>query len=610
MSLTWASATAAHRSQREIRRSRSDDSGIVIVWFALSLTVLLGFVGFAIDLSNWWRVSNQLQATSDAAALAGVVRLPGNLTAAREEAERIVLANSDTIGDITTNIDYGNNEAQLRVTTSVTVRNSFLGALGMGSTTLSRTSTAEYQGPIAMGSPENILGNDPESGTARDYWLMKASESNRKENGDRFGASLVDGAIGNKTDPVSTTSEYDPNGYSYLIRVEAGAPAGELVIDVYDPAHINVGYACGVSTDWAATGMPDPTLAAAWQATPAGSPLNVVPDNPLYGQGQMYSDATIRFGNDDTSPFCSGDSSPEGYGPVGPWSDQEITFIIRRPAANGGDPLSGAIINQVNCTSAERTFPAVGSWAGDTQDMQGFLAPDGWQRDNPTGRYVRKVFHRWVRICRIPAPVAGDYAIQTVTRPGDEGQNRFSLRAGIVASGSNASPTLGQNQGVKVFANGRLPIYVNALRPTGLPGTPEFYVAEIPAGNGGRVLTLEFWDIGDVGSADGNPAYTTFEVLAPSGGVTCSITPVLAGAVANGCQLSGIESYSWPQWLYQGQLVTARITLPTNYSCSSNPAIGCWFRVRMSYSPNARPVDSTTWTARLDGNPVRLVRNP
>jgi Flp pilus assembly protein TadG len=610
MSLTSARALLAPTGSRDQGRSRRDDSGIVIVWFALSLTMLLGFVGFAIDLSNWWRVANQLQATSDAAALAGAVRLPGNLTAAREEAERIAQANGGSIGAITTAIGYGNNEAQLTVTTTVTVRNAFLGVLGIGTTTLSRTSTAEYQGPIPMGSPENILGNDPESGTRRDYWIVKASEDNRKENGDRFGSSVVDGAVGNKTDPVSLTSEYDPNGYSFLIRVEPGAPAGELVIDVYDPAHINVGFACGTATDGAATGMPDPAMAADWQATPAASPLNVVPGNPLYGQGAMYSDATTRYGNDDTSPFCPGDSSPAVYDPGGPWSNQEMSFIVRRPAANGGDPLSGTIIDQLNCSSAERTFPAVGSWAGDTQDIQGFLAPTGWQRDTPTGHYVRRVFHRWVRICRITAPVAGDYAIQAVTRPGDEGQNRFSLRAAIVPSGTNTNPALGQNQGVKVFANGRLPIYVNAVRPGGLPGTPEFYVAEIAAGNGGRVLTLEFWDIGDVGSGDGNPATTTFEVLAPNGGVTCSISPVLGGAVANGCELSGIESMSGPQWLYQGQLVTAQIALPSNYSCSPNPAIGCWFRVRMHYSPNARPIDSTTWTARLDGNPVRLVRNP
>src|SRR5690606_25152252 len=55
--------TWAERNRRE--------RGVVLVWFTLLLVAILAFVGFAIDLSNWWYQAQKLQRAADAGAHAG-----------------------------------------------------------------------------------------------------------------------------------------------------------------------------------------------------------------------------------------------------------------------------------------------------------------------------------------------------------------------------------------------------------------------------------------------------------------------------------------------------------------------------------------------------------
>jgi hypothetical protein len=54
---------------------------------------------------------------------------------------------------------------------------------------------------------------------------------------------------------------------------------------------------------------------------------------------------------------------------------------------------------------------------------------------------------------------------------------------------------------------------------------------------------------------------------------------------------------------FNGLWVTAQVDIPTNYTCSSN----CWWKMEIQ---NSQPHDRTTWSARIIGNPVRLVPNP
>jgi hypothetical protein len=55
----------------------------IFVLTALSLTMVLGFSGLVIDVGAWYRAKRQLQATADAAALAGAQALPDDPATAR-----------------------------------------------------------------------------------------------------------------------------------------------------------------------------------------------------------------------------------------------------------------------------------------------------------------------------------------------------------------------------------------------------------------------------------------------------------------------------------------------------------------------------------------------
>ena len=65
----------------------------MLVWFALMLVMLIGFAGFAVDVSNWWLQAERLQRAADAGAHAGVVFLPADLPTARTTARSEIAKN-------------------------------------------------------------------------------------------------------------------------------------------------------------------------------------------------------------------------------------------------------------------------------------------------------------------------------------------------------------------------------------------------------------------------------------------------------------------------------------------------------------------------------------
>ena len=58
--------------------SRRNQSGQAFVLTVLMITALLGMAALVVDLGSWFRAHRELQATADAAALAGAQELPGS----------------------------------------------------------------------------------------------------------------------------------------------------------------------------------------------------------------------------------------------------------------------------------------------------------------------------------------------------------------------------------------------------------------------------------------------------------------------------------------------------------------------------------------------------
>ena len=60
--------------------------------------------------------------------------------------------------------------------------------------------------------------------------------------------------------------------------------------------------------------------------------------------------------------------------------------------------------------------------------------------------------------------------------------------------------------------------------------------------------------------------------------------------------------------MFNGQWVSYQVPIPANYTCDYTEANGCWTRVNFQF-PNLTSVqDTTTWTAQIAGDPVRLVQ--
>jgi hypothetical protein len=212
--------------------------------------------------------------------------------------------------------------------------------------------------------------------------------------------------------------------------------------------------------------------------------------------------------------------------------------------------------------------------------------------------------------------VAGDYFLQvattsplatplgfgTVTNTG--GQNRYSVRVGF---GAGAPPN---NTGVEIYANGKLPIYVNAIKPNGQAGTPTFYLARVVPAAAGRYLQLNFYDIGDVSGGTTNfqlvpPADMTLGGSPGPGTTSCTFSRDDGATIGNNsnCSITGIDGS------FNGRLITVVIPIPSNYGCNTASALGCWWQIKMSYTgAGVQPLDTTTWSADILGEPVHLIK--
>ncbi len=144
---------------RASRKGRS--RGQVLVIFALSIVTFIGLMAVVIDVAWYWSNSLRLQRASDAAALAGVVYLPGDEPSAIAKAKAEASKNGFTDGTGGTMVTAGkdpNLPRNLRVTISASFPTFFMRLFGMNTLNASAASEAEYVLPVPMGSPDNYYG--------------------------------------------------------------------------------------------------------------------------------------------------------------------------------------------------------------------------------------------------------------------------------------------------------------------------------------------------------------------------------------------------------------------------------------------------------------------
>jgi hypothetical protein len=569
------------------------ERGVVLAFLAMILFTLIVMAGLAVDVGNWWWTGQKVQRTADAAAMAGVTYLPADLTTAQSTANDIANRNgyeNGTNATIVAGLD--DRPTELRVTITTEVDNFFTGILGFKKTTITRSAVADYVGSVPMGSPADYLGQDPEvAGRLDNIWLSIASPNTDKANGDRYHAYTCATSTYGCGTGTPKNNEYlldsagtANGGYRYVVEVESITAGQPLAFQIYDPAHVNTGLTCG-------SNMPSGTEANNLQAAYS--------NHATYGT--FFNDAGSRY-SPTRNQFCTGDDALYATGANSPG---DVAYIVRAPDQTPWNDLDNPIVS--GCVKNFRPI---------NTSLYKYLNPTdpafSWGADPATNdaAYVREVLHRWVTICTVPSGsvATGEYIIQVRTNhdPSDPedylidtthgGASRFSIRAGFQLT----STSVPGGSNIQVHANGKLPLYVN-----GSPGTTStFYLARIMPSAAGRTLQLDFYDIGDIGTG---AAAVAVQVVPPSEYAAtfsdCIFKRDNASAVTSStCSLTGLNSTN-----YQARLVTVSVPIPADYTCSSGTDTGCWVKVNLSFNLSASPTDVTTWTARVDGDPIRLV---
>jgi hypothetical protein len=266
---------------RRMRR-RKDDRGAALIWIAGTLVVLLSMAAFATDL-GWILLWNaRLQAAADAAALAGVVNLPGFEGQARTDAELAAAANRFPVPIRATMTDQVIAENEYRVTLDTEVDTFFLRLIGFNMFHLSQSAQAAYVKPVRLGSPENQFGGPP-----ADFWAAINGRYTEHHQGDPYASECITHAIANPGCQGPTNPQYRPGGYYYGIEVGPGSSG--LSLQFFDGGHyIEVG------------GSPTGDLSWRWNQWPVGQ-------RGVYLQYNLFEpDASPTDPTDNSNLRCSG----------------------------------------------------------------------------------------------------------------------------------------------------------------------------------------------------------------------------------------------------------------------------------------------------------------
>jgi len=268
--------TPCRHGVRVVQRGDGDERGVVIVFLALALTMLLIFAAFMVDLGAWYKQGQDLQRTADAAALAAStyvggnaapqpsnVDLPANCGASAAivlstapqsvycSALKVVLKNgyNQAYTDptfLTTTVDQPDHKVQ--VTLNQTNVGSYFSSFFHGPLTLDRSSNAVFSAPIPLGSPQNYFGTGnlpgfpgvsvgPDSQTTPpngpDFWAAIAGACAPAEMGDPV-ASYYDGNVATGT--TGGVPDYEANVFTGAGGGTCGSAAARVTNSQFNGA--------------------------------------------------------------------------------------------------------------------------------------------------------------------------------------------------------------------------------------------------------------------------------------------------------------------------------------------------------------------------------------
>ena len=435
-----------------------------------------------------------------------------------------------------------------------------------------------------MGSPCNEFGNGPEPTTgavnprssncsaAGQFWANVGSPQRTKVSGDAY----QDGVCGSGVDGCSgsTNTDYQSTGYFYSVKLSA--PVTNLTLQAFDPAFVSVGDLCSANFGSGTTAAVNAKNQYNYDPGTSNATASYLQDSNLYASGQ-------------TNAYCTGDML---FGSTPP----DTTYTIRQPAAtsNPWDPTSYPVVSSCVKTYTGFSGSLYSALNEYKQDSSGKVTytngkPDLATSYNPT---VASEFRQWSTLCTFPGTVsAGTYFIQVQTNaPADSaagnGHNRFALRA----FGSSAA----DNSDIAISGYTNMAIYANVAS-----AQTSFYLTQVGPQAAGQVLNVRLFDVGD------STQPGTITIRPPADSNLSSFTGCIgSGPVAgalSGCSLTASNA------THNGKWQQVSVPIPSGYTCNSLSVTGCWITLGYNYG-SGQPSDTTSWTANLEGTPVRLTQ--
>ncbi len=228
---------------------------------------------------------------------------------------------------------------------------------------------------------------------------------------------------------------------------------------------------------------------------------------------------------------------------------------------------------------------------------------------------------QWKTLCTLNGVSSGETYLLNVRTNGTTGSglNGYAVQACAQGNcGATLQPRLAAHSDMTIFNNVT-------------EGDATFYLAEVGPQYNGRVLVVNLYDAGDVnGDADlfvmkPSPSAPKPTVHVPA--ATCKYT---ASPFPNPAQNNSAGGGTGTQVLtphasdnnstcmvrtddqkYNGEWLQIRITIPTTYTCTmgvdpETTANSCWWGIKYDFEDTA--TDVTTWTTRIEGNPLRLTK--
>lgn len=261
--------------------------------------------------------------------------------------------------------------------------------------------------------------------------------------------------------------------------------------------------------------------------------------------------------------------------------------------------------NQFGTTQTLGAATSTGSNPGSSgPDCPTFTAGGAWDQPN------------WQGVFSIPANAqAGRWFLTVGTPVGSTGhKNMYGLRVmgSNFTSGAEFCTTLDPTTVTTgtcptITALDYFSIYIGENRdaPSSAPEAANFFFAEIEEVHAGKVMQVNLWDPAE-GSEYlqfmdpyGNPAAFRYRTENLNGSGQTGWTNI------TGCTIGGVTGPCLPtpgSGGYHNKFLTIEVDLGQTYTCNAGD---CWWKVR--YASTSSVDDTTTWSVRIVGDPVRLI---